>query len=91
MDVSDLFYFFPAWGGEGEFEVLGGGGSWFFFLKIAGEGGCTRRQGFQEGFRRGRGRGAGRVSAAYWGIFFGGGPKYFFGGPKRPPSQSPTK
>ena len=32
----------------------------------------------------GRGRGAGRVSAANWGIW--GGAKYFFSGPKFPPS-----
>ena len=29
---------------------------------------------------------AGRVSAANWGILGGGGAKYFFSGPKRPPS-----
>ena len=34
--------------------------------------------------RRGEGRGGRRVSAANWGI--GGGAKYFFSGPKCPPS-----
>ena len=27
------------------------------------------------------------MSAANWGIFFGGGPKYFFSGPICPPSE----
>ena len=61
--------------GEGEGGVRGargGGGS--IFIENPTRGG---------GFRRGRG--AGRVSAANWGIW-GGGPKYFFSGPKRPPS-----
>ena len=61
VDVSDIFNFFFARGGErGESEAPGAGGC-RFLLK------------FQEGggvFRRGRGRGAGKVSAANW---WGGG------------------
>ena len=74
MDVSDIFYFFFLLG-EGNGRVRGarrGGGS--FLLKMPRRGGG------------GRDRGAGTVFAANWGIWEGGGgAKYFFSGPKRPP------
>ena len=74
-DVSDIFYFFLL--GEGEGRVRGrreGGGCRFFIENPRGGGGSRR------------GRGAGRVSAANWGSWGGGGTKYFFSGPKCPPS-----
>ena len=58
-----IFYFFLLGrGGKGESEAPVGGGD-RFLLKIPGEGGG----------KAGRGRAAGRVSAANWGIFWGGG------------------
>ena len=38
VDVSDIFYFFPAWGGEGGVQGAGGVRVGFFFLKIPGGG-----------------------------------------------------
>ena len=77
VDVSDIFYFFLCSGrGKGESEAPRMGGR--FLLKIPGGWG---------GFSR-RGLGP-RVSAANWGIWGGGGgAKYFFFGPKCPPSPS---
>ena len=57
-------------------EAPGGGRGSVFLLKNA-------RRGVS---RRGRGRWAGRVSVANWRIGGGGGAKYFFPGPKCPPS-----
>ena len=55
-----------------------GGGGGRFLLKIPEGGGGVSRSG----------RGAGRVSAANWGFWEqGGGAKYFFSGPKCPPSN----
>ena len=74
-----IFFFFSARGGEG--GVRGGNGVGLgLLLKIPGGGG------FQEG--GGRGRGAGEGVWSELGDCFGGGPKYFFSGPKRPPSFS---
>ena len=64
--------------GKGESEAPRGG--WVGFL--------LREGGFPGG---GGGGGAGRVSAANWGFFWGGGAKYFFSGPKRPPSFTPRQ
>ena len=64
--------------GEGEGGVRGrreGGGYRFFIENPRGGGGVSRR----------RGRGAERLSARI-GDFGGGGAKYFFSGPKCPPS-----
>ena len=74
LDVSDIFYFFPLGGGEGSPGRQGGGGS-VSVLKSPGGGGVSQK-------RRG---GPGRVSA---GNLWGGGAKYFFSGPKCPPSKS---
>ena len=83
-------------GVEGVTKILGGRFGYFiFFSARGGERGSSRRRGgggggqvFIENPRRGgeagRGRGAGRVSAANWGIFWGGG-LIFFSGPKCPP------
>ena len=70
-----IFFLFSCSGrGWGSLRRHRGGDR--FVTEIPGGGG------FQEG-----GGGAGRVSAANWGIFLGGGgAKYFFSGPKRPPS-----
>ena len=64
--------------GKGESETPRGEGIGFL-VKTPGRGG-----GVPGG---GGGRGAGRVSAANWGFGGGGGGKYFFSGPKRPPSH----
>ena len=66
MDVSDIFYFFLLGEWKGESEVPGG------VVFFPCRGGRVSR--------RGRGRGSARVSASNWGIFGGGGPKFFFGG-----------
>ena len=80
MDVSDILYFFLV--GEGEGGVRGARrGRGRFLIEN------PRRVG---GFQEGEGRGAGRVSAANWEIFLGRGAKYFFSGPKRPPSRLAT-
>ena len=79
-DVSDIFYFFSAGRGKGEFEAAGRGGGVRFFIENPTEGG-----GLQEGKGpRGQEGGCGREL----GIFGGGGAKYFFSGPKCPPSNS---
>ena len=77
MDVSDIFYFFSARGGEGGVRGPGGGGVWNRFMsKIPGRGGVGL---------------PGREGPMGWegvcgelGIFLGGGggAKYFFSGPK---------
>ena len=73
VDVSDIFYFFFCLGeGKGESEPPGGGGE--RFLRKIPRGG---------GLPCGWGPGAGRVFAGNLG---GGGTKYFFSGPKFPPS-----
>ena len=76
MDVSDIFYFSFLLG-EGEGGVRGAkrGGEGRFLLKIPGGGG---------GSRRGRGFPGGLFGAIGE---FGGGSKYFFSGPKRPPRK----
>ena len=77
MDVSDIFYFFCSGRGKGQSEAPGGGGGGGrFLLKIPGRGG---------GFQRGRGREGvcGELGNLGGG---GGGAKYFFSGPKSPPS-----
>ena len=76
VDVSDIFNFFSARGrGRGSPRRREGGGN--FLLKIPGGGGGS------PGWVGAGGRGAGRVFA---GNFGGGGAKYFFSGPKFPPS-----
>ena len=79
MDGSDIFYFFCSGEGRGSLGRQGGGGVGFL-LKIPGGGGLS---GGREG-----GEG---VCKEFWGM--GGGAKYFFSGPKCPPSfgASPTK
>ena len=63
--------------GEAEGGVRGAGsGGGRLFMENPRKGG---------GLQKGRGRGAGSVSAADWGIGWGGA-KYFFSGPKCPPS-----
>ena len=57
------YFLFPLGEGEGGVEAPEGGGGSVFLLKSPGRG----------GLQEGRGRGAGRVSAANWGIFWGGG------------------
>ena len=76
-DVSDIFCFFCSGRGKGESRRRRRWGIGFL-LKSPG-GGPPGREG----------RGAGRVSAANWGIW-GGGAKYFFGGPKCPPRFGQT-
>ena len=81
VDVSDIFLFFLLGGGEGEVRGAGEVGGPFFFIENPGRAGGVRVGG------GGGRRGAGRASAANWGIFWVGGPKFFFfSGPKRPPS-----
>ena len=78
VDVSDIFIFFLLGEGEGRVRGAGrGGGGGRFLLKIPRGGGVSGGGG---------GRGAGRVSAVSWGIWGEGGAKYFFSGPKCPPS-----
>ena len=82
------------------FSLLGGRFGYFLFFSVRGGGrgvrgarggwegiGCLLKipEGGGGGVSPGGG-GAGRVSAANWGILRGGGAKYFFSGPKRPPS-----
>ena len=71
VDASGIFYFFLLGEGEGGVRGDGRGGGIGFLLQIPGGGGVSGGRG---------GRGAGRVSAANWGIWGGGGPKYFFRG-----------
>ena len=80
-DVSDIFYFFFCSGrGKGESEAAGRGGV-DFALKIPEGGGSP---GGAEG-SRGREGVCGQL-----GIWGGGGAKYFFSGPKCPPSKGPN-
>ena len=77
VDVSDIFYFFSAWGrGRGSPGRQGRGGGRFFVENHRRGGGLPRGGG---------GGGAGRVSAGNGGgrgaTFF-----FFFSGPKCPPS-----
>ena len=77
MDVSDIFYFFLFWGGgkgEASEEAARGAGLNKKQREGGWGGGFPRR-------RRGRGKGAGGMS-----VRRGGGAKYFFSGPKCPPS-----
>ena len=62
VDVSDIFYFFSARGGGRVSPRRRAGWGDRFFIENPRRGG-----------EAGRGRGAGRVSAANWGIFWGGG------------------
>ena len=75
MDVSDIFYFFLL--GEGEWGVRGAerGGDRFLIENPSGGG----------GLQDGRGRGPGGCLWQIGGFWEGGGPKYFFWGPKCPP------
>ena len=76
MDVSEIFYFFLLGEGQGEFEALGGGGGGDRFL-IENP---RRGGGFPGGGPRGREGVCGELGN------FGGGAKYCFSWPKRPPS-----
>ena len=77
VDVSNIFYFFPAGGrGRGESEAPGWGGG-RFLLKIPGEGGFSHERG-----------GGGEVPGGCLREIFGGGAKYSSSGPKCPPSRS---
>ena len=69
LDVSDIFYFFSARGGERESPRRREGGGGVDFIEIS-KGALSRR---------GRGQGPGKVSAANWGIG-GGGLNIFFRG-----------
>ena len=87
VDVSDIFYFFCSGEGKG---VRGarkpvGGVSFFFFSENPRRGGSSQQKG------GGGGRGAWRVSAWNLGAEGGGGAKYFFSGPKRPPRARSAK
>ena len=62
---ADIFYFFLLGGGEGGVRGAGRWGDRFFIENPRRGGGWAPRE---------------RVSAANWGIFLGGGPKYFFRG-----------
>ena len=78
MDVSDFIF----WLGEGEGGVRGagaGGGPVFFFLKAPGGGRPAGAEG------PGGAEGPEGVCGEL-GNFGGGGAKYFFSGPKCPPS-----
>ena len=84
VDVSDIFYFFLL-GGVGKGSPRGregGGGAIFHGKSQEGGGGSPRRV-------EAEGRGAGRVFEGNLGIW-GGGAKYFFSGPKFPPSLVPV-
>ena len=73
------FLIFSGRGGEGEFEVPGRGVGLGFSLKIPGGGGGC----FQEG--------EGPEGVCGKSGKFGGGAKYFFSGPKRPPRKEKAK
>ena len=76
VDVSDIFNFFSArGGGRGSPRAPRGGGVGFLLKIPRGGGGVSRR---------GRGR---EGVCGELGIFGGGGAKYFFSGPKRPPRK----
>ena len=80
VDGSDIFYFFSArHGGSGSPRRWEGRGDRFVIENA--------RRGVGWAFQDGRGREAGRVSATNW----RGGAKYFFSGPKCPPSYAPQK
>ena len=70
------FFFFCSGRGKGESEAPGGGRRDRFFMENPRRGGSPARE-------------AGRVSAANWGIGWGGA-KYFFSGPKCPPRKVVT-
>ena len=77
VDVSIFFIFSARGGGRGSPRRQEGGGIGFFFLKSQEGGG---------GFQRGR---EGVCSES--GNLGGGGAKFFFSGPKRPPRIGPLK
>ena len=80
MDVSDIFYFFFCLGG-GKGAVRGARRRRDDFLsKIPRGGGVSQAGG------RGGGEGPGGLAGN-----LEGGAKYFFSGPKRPPSKLPIK
>ena len=75
-DVSDIFYFFSARGGGRGSPRPPGGGCRFLIENPRGGGGLQE-------WPRGREGVCGKL-----GILGGGGAKYFFSGPKCPPSKS---
>ena len=74
-----FFIFFCSGEGKGESEALGGGGGRFFIENLRRGGGVLPA-----------GRGGGGPGGCLRGIR-GGGAKYFFSGPKFPPSKAPTR
>ena len=76
VDISDIFYFFLLGEWEGEFEAPEGGGIGFFIENARKGAGILQE-----------GEGPGGCLQQITG-FWGGGGKYFFSGPKCPPSHS---
>ena len=76
VDVSDIFYFFLLGEGKGESRRRRAVGDWFFIEKPR-RGGASRTGGAE---------GPGGCLQRIGEFGGGGGAKYFFGGPKCPPS-----